>query len=116
MKGEYDMGKVIETILDMVFLIISTICLINIVGANNDSIAANNYLTNAQEIISASNINPDVIANCKTDASSQGYLLDVAVFNEDSYTSRYAVITLNYDYKIAMFQINTPHTKTAIAR
>ena len=110
------MGKVIETILDMVLLIISAICLINIVEANNNSIAANNYLSNVQEIISASNINPDVITDCKTDAAAQDYTLDVTVFNADSYTSRYAVVTLNYDYKIAMFQISTPHTKTVIAR
>lgn len=110
------MGKVFETILDFVLLIICTISLICIIGANNNAIAANDYLMNAEAIISASNINQNVINDCIADAQNNGYTLDVTTYNEGHYSSRYATLKLTYDYEIPLLKVASTHTKVKIAR
>lgn len=110
------MGKVFETILDFVLLIVCTISLICIIGANNNAIVANDYLMNAEAIISASNINQNTINDCIADAQAQGYTLEADVYNQSNYSSRYAVLTLTYDYEIPLLGIDSTHTKVKIAR
>ena len=110
------MGKIVETVLDIILLILCAVSLLNIVGANNNAISANDYASNVQAIISASNLNSEVITNCEEDARNKGYDLNVTIYNGASALSKYAGLDLNYDYKIALFGFETTHTKTKIAR
>lgn len=110
------MHEVFEKIFDVILIIISVGCCLGTISANNSSIAANRYLSQITNKISAGNISENVISYYEEDAKKNGYTIDVNVVNEDIYGSRYADITLHYYYEIPLLKVKTEHLKTSTAK
>lgn len=109
------MGSIWKTILGLVVFILLVFGCINVVSANNDAVAAENYLNEVSEIISESNLSSNTIQKVIKEAKDNGYELTV---NKKSTQigSGYAELTLKYEYKIPMLGVSSEHEKHKVIR
>ena len=112
------MGSIWKVILGIFVSIVIVFTTIGVIGANNDAMAADAYLQKMAIEISASNFNTEVIEELKEEALTNDYVLDVELSNSLDPTGvpLYAVVKLEYSYKVALIKLSSKHTKEMIVR
>lgn len=104
--------KVVLTVLLSIAVVLSGTSL---VAANVDVVVANNYFDDVATVISESNYSESVIQDCIDDATENGYTLTVNVIGStEPGMKRYAELTFEYYYQIALFGVKDLKTKTKI--
>ena len=105
------MGNIFKTILGIVITIVIVYCGIGILWANNEAVAAETYLHEIGNEISAANLKESVITDCATQATENGYELHYdIVYDMDGYAS-YANLTLDYKYMVGFLSLSGTHVK-----
>ena len=92
------MGQIIKSFMGLFFLVMLIMLGCGIIGAQLDSVQARDYKAAVITEISDSGCNQSVIESCISQAESDGYALEVVVFESNG--RRMAEITLEYDYRI----------------
>lgn len=105
------MGSIFKTILGIVITIVIVYCGIGILWANNEAVAAETYLHEIGNEISAANLKESVISECVTQVSENDYELHYEIVHDmDGYAS-YVNLTLDYKYTVSFISLSGTHTK-----
>lgn len=109
------MESIWKTVLTFAVIILITVLGITITAVNVDVTAAGGYLEEVSVVIRESNYNEEVIDQCVAEASSNGYILEVEVYESLEYAkSRYARVRLSYPYRLPVLNISDRKIKEKI--
>lgn len=101
------MESVWKTVLTFAVIILITVLGITITAVNVDVTAAGDYLEEASAVIRESNYSEEVIEQCVAEALSNGYILEVEVYENPEYAkSRYARVRLSYPYRLSVLNVS----------
>ena len=111
------MKYIIEAFSVLTVLMINLFICIGVLTASVDVAAAKQYNADVVAEIENSNFNPNVIAECETQAQAQGYLLEVTTAaylgNDERYTAQ---VKLTYTYEIPVLGISQQRVTRGLAR
>lgn len=111
------MSAIWKTILGFLIAVVIIVCSIGIIKANNDAVAANDYLGELATTIAESYFSQSVINECVAEATSNGYKLEVLLYgNDEPGGKKAAKLELTYNYEIAVIGVLSEHTKQKIIR
>lgn len=110
------METIIKTILGVFLALIILFVAVGAIGAINDATAADAYLQICSAELQASNFNEKVITALQTEAEENGYALRVEVKRDSYGDALYAVIELDYTFKIPMIGLESEHTKRLLSK
>ena len=95
------MSEILKSVMAMILVIVIIASGAGITAANNESIAAADYLEEVAKVISESNYSQIVIQECIQEAESNGYVLAIELIgSQEPGLKRYAQVTLEYSYRL----------------
>lgn len=109
------MDSIFKTTLGMVICIMIIYCGMGVLYANNEAIAADNYLQAVRDTISAGNLQQRVIDSCEANANNNGYVLNTTRINDTNGYTTCIYIELEYNYTVGFLNYSGKHTKTTVA-
>ena len=109
------MSEILKSVIAIFLVILIAAGGAGITVANNESVAANNYLEEAAQVIAESNYSSPVIQECIEEAAVNGYVLTVDVVGSGAPgMKRYACLTLQYSYDVQLFGVSDTKVKKKI--
>ena len=107
------MQSVFKTILGILIVAMILSTGLGILWANNQAVAANEYVHTVADEISTANLRDNVIEACKQQAQENGYVLETEYISENpDGTRNNVVITLRYRYTVGIVALSGWHEKT----
>lgn len=109
------MSEILKSVIAIFLIIIIAASGVGVVSANNESIAAGEYLEEVAIVISESNYSTSVIQECIEEAVQNGYTLTVDMTGAgEPGMKRYAEVTLAYSYDMKLFGVSDAKVKKKI--
>jgi hypothetical protein len=106
------MSSIFKTVLGVVIAAVIIYCGLGILWANNEAVAAENYLQNIGHQISEANLQESVILGCAKQAEENGYTLTWETVNGSDGYAAYVNLTLAYEYRVSIASHSGTHTRT----
>lgn len=111
------MEQIIKTTMSIVIILIFTVLGLHLISSNIAAHEAVSFKSDVIKQIENSNYNENVIEQCKQQAISQGYTLEVNVMKyDDDNKFTMAEVIVHYEYNIPILNINNLHQTSGYAR
>ena len=104
------MDGIIKTILGVVISVVIIYTGLGFLWANNEAVAAEAYLHKVGNEISASNLNEDVVKECQTQATENGYTLIYEIIKDANGVALYVNLELQYTYSVTFVKLAGVHS------
>lgn len=109
------MSEILKSVMAMILVIIIVASGAGITAANNESIAAADYLEEIAKVITESNYSEAVIDECIQEAEQNGYILQIELIgSKEPGMKRYAQVTLEYGYELKFLGVSDRKIKKII--
>lgn len=106
------MQSIYKTILGILIMIMILYAGLGVLWANNEAVAAENYLQRVADEVSAANLRTEVLDAEVKQAKTDGYTLSYDVMDDNYGVRHYVVLKLKYKYKVSVAALSGEHEKT----
>lgn len=107
------MQSIFKTILGILIAVTIAYIGLSLIWANNEAVAADQYLHKIGAEVSSANLRDNVIIACQEQATSNGYEeLRYEVFEDANSERKYVVLILKYRYSAGIASLSGPHEKS----
>lgn len=109
------MQSIFKTILAILIVVLITYVGLGVLWANNESVAAENYLQRVTYEVSSANLRTNVLDAEVEKAKDDGYTLSYDVMDDNHGVRHYVTLTLTYTYKVGIAALTGEHQRTSTA-
>ena len=85
---------------------------LGVLWANNEAVAAENYIQRVADEVSSSNLRDDVLKAEVKQAKKDGYTLSYDTMDDNLGVRHYVILKLTYQYKVSVAALSGTHEKT----
>lgn len=110
------MGIIMKAALSVVLMLMIAFTTISTIGASNEAEAADSYMQQCAAELQVCNFNETVYEKIKDEAEEFGYVLTMDTVKDTYGDVQYAVIKMQYTYRMPLLDFESTHTNTIIAR
>lgn len=106
------MQSIFKTILGILIMVMILFSGLGVLWANNEAVAAENYIQRVANEVSAANLREDVLKAEVEQAKKDGYTLSYDAMDDNHGMRHYVVLKLKYTYKVSVAALSGEHEKT----
>ena len=110
------MGLIMKTALSLILMLMIAFTTISTIGANNESEAADSYMQQCTAELQVCNFNEAVFEKIKKEAEEYDYVLTMETVKDAYGDVLYAVIEMEYTYRMPLLEFESKHKNRIIAR